>query len=344
MDVIEIERENSFIVVDKTKSERLEILVSQGQKGDKGDPGDISSVKVNGVELEKVGGSVNIPVPTKTSDLSNDSDFQNENEVNALIADALSDFTSLRYEIVQELPQVGENGVIYLIANSGTTPNIYDEYIYINGSFEMIGTTEVDLSQYYTKTETDDLLDDKADISDLSSVATSGSYNDLSNTPTIPTKTSDLTNDSNFATTAVATQSSDGLMSSSDKIKLDGLVKYSKTNYYNSVTILDTTKYEFNANAQLFVKDSNNMVCVSIAFKVKTNHSVNVNTEIIRIPSAINPSGNIVLTCFNSTQKVLGLAYIRNSTNAIVMNFGSIQLNVDDEIDIHGVYYTDVFN
>jgi hypothetical protein len=32
----------------------------------------------------------------------------------------------------------------------------------------------------------------------LSTVATSGSYNDLSNTPTIPTKTSDLTNDSGF--------------------------------------------------------------------------------------------------------------------------------------------------
>ena len=34
----------------------------------------------------------------------------------------------------------------------------------------------------------------------LSTVATSGSYNDLSNKPTIPTKTSQLTNDSNFIT------------------------------------------------------------------------------------------------------------------------------------------------
>ena len=35
----------------------------------------------------------------------------------------------------------------------------------------------------------------------LSSVATSGSYNDLSNKPTIPSKVSQLTNDSSFATT-----------------------------------------------------------------------------------------------------------------------------------------------
>ena len=34
----------------------------------------------------------------------------------------------------------------------------------------------------------------------LSTVATSGSYNDLSNKPTIPTKTSQLTNDSNYTT------------------------------------------------------------------------------------------------------------------------------------------------
>ena len=54
------------------------------------------------------------------------------------------------------------------------------------------------LSDYYTKEQTDALLENKVDASDLSTVATSGSYNDLNDKPTIPTKTSDLTNDSNF--------------------------------------------------------------------------------------------------------------------------------------------------
>ena len=49
-------------------------------------------------------------------------------------------------------------------------------------------TNNVDNLTNYTKT------------SELSSVATSGSYNDLSNKPTIPTKVSQLTNDSNYAT------------------------------------------------------------------------------------------------------------------------------------------------
>ena len=47
-------------------------------------------------------------------------------------------------------------------------------------------------------------------INGLSNVATSGSYNDLSNTPTIPSKTSDLTNDSGFITSSsVPTKTSD---------------------------------------------------------------------------------------------------------------------------------------
>lgn len=53
----------------------------------------------------------------------------------------------------------------------------------------------VDLSKYYTKKEIDDKgyltehqdISGKANSADLASVATSGSYNDLSNKPTIPT-------------------------------------------------------------------------------------------------------------------------------------------------------------
>ena len=46
------------------------------------------------------------------------------------------------------------------------------------------------------------LLSGKANSSDLATVATSGAYSDLSGRPTIPTKTSELTNDSGFITSA----------------------------------------------------------------------------------------------------------------------------------------------
>jgi len=51
-----------------------------------------------------------------------------------------------------------------------------------------------------SQTDLQNALDLKADISSLAAVATSGDYNDLSNLPTIPTLTSELTNDSGFIT------------------------------------------------------------------------------------------------------------------------------------------------
>lgn len=69
------------------------------------------------------------------------------------IADAIAHITGIQYQIVQSLPATGQAGVIYLISNSGTNPNIYDEYIWVSNSFEKIGTTDVDLSGYVQTTD-----------------------------------------------------------------------------------------------------------------------------------------------------------------------------------------------
>lgn len=54
----------------------------------------------------------------------------------------------------------------------------------------------------------DSTISGKANSSSLAPVATSGSYNDLNNKPSIPTKTSQLTNDSGFATGTIPTKTS----------------------------------------------------------------------------------------------------------------------------------------
>lgn len=109
---------------------------------------------------------VDVTVPTKTSDLNNDSDFQTGDEVDAAIAAAIADVTQFDYEVVQALPASGEKGTIYLVSNSGTGTNIYDEYIWIDGEpsghFELLGTTEMDLSGYVQATEMTTIAD--ADI------------------------------------------------------------------------------------------------------------------------------------------------------------------------------------
>lgn len=130
----------------------------------------IESVKVNGTKVEPSSKAVDISVPTKVSQLTNDSGFQNATQVNAtitgkgyqtqsqvqsLINSAVGGITSIRYEKVSSLPTTGSNGVIYLVSHSHGTQDIYDEYIWISDSksFEKIGSTDIDLSAYVKKSE-----------------------------------------------------------------------------------------------------------------------------------------------------------------------------------------------
>ena len=66
---------------------------------------------------------------------------------------------------VDELPEVGESNHIYLVVHEHGEKDIYDEYIWIEAtqSFERIGNTDIDLSNYYTKEELNTLFDTKVD-------------------------------------------------------------------------------------------------------------------------------------------------------------------------------------
>lgn len=47
--------------------------------------------------------------------------------------------------------------VIYLILKETEAENnLYDEYMFISGKPELIGSTQVDLTDYYTKSEVDE--------------------------------------------------------------------------------------------------------------------------------------------------------------------------------------------
>lgn len=131
----------------------------------------ITTVKVNGRALTPdTNKAVDVTVPTKTSQLTNDSDFQNATQVKAtvtgqgyqtqsqvqlLINSAVGNVTSIRYEKVTSLPATGATGVIYLVAHSHGTQDIYDEYIWIadTKTFEKIGNTDIDLSGYVKTTD-----------------------------------------------------------------------------------------------------------------------------------------------------------------------------------------------
>jgi len=91
---------------------------------------------------------------------------------NRVITSAISSLVGIRCEVVSELPATGENGVIYFVPNDGSEPNIYDEYIWIDSTsrFELIGTTEVDLSNYVTNDDLNAILLNYVSETDLTNI------------------------------------------------------------------------------------------------------------------------------------------------------------------------------
>lgn len=79
--------------------------------------------------------------------------YQTASEVQALIANA----EHLKRSVVDALPTSGiDASTIYLVpADLTGTSNVKDEYMYINGAWEKIGSSEVDLSGYM---KTDDMV------------------------------------------------------------------------------------------------------------------------------------------------------------------------------------------
>lgn len=75
------------------------------------------------------------------------SETYTKTEVNNLIGA----IKNVRFEIVETLPTNAETNVIYLLKVSEQDKNYYDEYIFINNAWELIGNTKVDLSGYATE-------------------------------------------------------------------------------------------------------------------------------------------------------------------------------------------------
>lgn len=71
----------------------------------------------------------------------------------AKLKQEVAGLSSLSFEIVNELPAVGKEGVIYLVPSGGEAPNLRDEYVWVNGAFEVIGSTQVDLTGYVKNTD-----------------------------------------------------------------------------------------------------------------------------------------------------------------------------------------------
>ena len=74
-------------------------------------------------------------------------DKYTKEEVNQLIAN----LSTFKVAVVNSLPSTGEANVMYFVPSNADGQAPYDEYLYINGGWELVGSTDVDLSGYQTK-------------------------------------------------------------------------------------------------------------------------------------------------------------------------------------------------
>lgn len=158
-----------------TLGTRVESLIAAG-----GEPNTIDAVKVNGVAQEIVDKTVNLTIPTKVSDLTNDSKYQTETEVAATVATAVADVDHLKRTKVDsvdaiDLTAADADQYIYMVPRTDNkSGNKYDEYMILDGDLEKVGDWGVELSGYVQKEDgkglsTNDFTD--ADKEKLDSIA-----------------------------------------------------------------------------------------------------------------------------------------------------------------------------
>lgn len=153
-------------------------------------------------------------------------------------------------------------------------------------------------------TKTSELINDSNFVpsSGLATVATSGSYADLSNKPTIPTKTSDLTNDSNFvSSTSLATVATSGSYSD-----LSNTPTIPTVSDYNASLLLSnwssTAPYTQTVSVQGILATDTPIVDVVLSSTTSTAISQNASWAFV---SKIETSANsITATCLESKPEV----------------------------------------
>ncbi len=122
---------------------------------------DLSSIDVTGQLADY---AKKTQIPTKLSQLTNDKTFKTEVEIQAMINNS----TKLKKEVVTSLPSTGKDDVIYLVKDDkGKDNNNYLEYLWLNGKYELIGSTQVDLSGYATKNDVGKYQQDVTQITNI---------------------------------------------------------------------------------------------------------------------------------------------------------------------------------
>lgn len=102
-------------------------------------------------------------IPKKVAQLDDYADYVKKTELTEEVKGLMGNVKSIEFSVVEELPSSGEKSTIYLVSNSKAENDAYDEYIFVNGKFEKIGTTSVDLSDYVKTSDITSITNEEID-------------------------------------------------------------------------------------------------------------------------------------------------------------------------------------
>lgn len=247
----------------------------------------IDKIKVNGINYEvqdtnarQLLNKINEDLgntDTKVQEIENDIIDLEESKANksetytqAEVNELIGAIKTVSMKIVPERPATGETNIIYLVpSKKSEQENIYDEYIYVNGKWELIGSTQIDLSDYVTVEtleDTEGVLNGRID----SVEETANSALDLANDLELTTQPDDLT---------ITRNSDNKYQNVASILQSGGIQKYWRG-----------TKNEFNS---LEEKDANTLYEImddeeTVLFEVDGNTIEFSPDNLLRVPNNID--------------------------------------------------------
>lgn len=159
------------------KAVKAEVEAALAEKANANDMVDALAKKANSADVESA-----LAEKANSADVYNKTEVYTKTEVETYVAGQIGSAGHLNREIVEVLPDISETNAdtIYMIKKAGglVARDHYEEYMVINGAWEQIGDTYVDLSNYVdndTLAETVEAINGaialKADITALEAVA-----------------------------------------------------------------------------------------------------------------------------------------------------------------------------
>ena len=324
------QNENQLINIENSNTQDIDVRQNENQLiliDGGGNIVGITDVLVNGVTV--VSGTIAyVIVPTKTSDLINDSgyittetdptvpsyikqisiaDINNwNNKQNALVSG--SNIKTINNESLLGSGNIEVGGADY---SAGIGINIDNRNVISNTVTSYEDLTDLPI----IPTKTSELINDNhfIDGSTLSEVAYSGDYNDLNNLPEIPQNTSELVNDSDFVNSSeVSTEIQTAIAT-----KQDTLVSGTNIKTINNNSLLGSGNINITGGTRTDVLINDSSITINNVANIKTNGVYNDTTNKIATMSDIptipqNLAYNNINNNFSTDQTINGILKSKN--------------------------------